>query len=139
VRISLVSGLAAGFVLVVASACGGNAATTPAPTTATGPSTAPTAAASAAGAVTCAQNLATGQQVGIAGNAFVPGTLTVASGSTVSWTNADPVNHTVTFDAGPDCGQVSSGQSVTAQFPAPGTYAYHCKIHSSMHGTVTVS
>jgi len=133
----LVSGVAAGFVLIVATACGGNSAT--AVPTGGAPTTAPTAAGTAAGAVTCAQNLAAGQQVGISGNTFLPGSLSVTSGTSVTWTNADSVNHTVTFDAGPDCGQLSTGQSVTAQFPGPGSYAYHCKIHPSMHGTVTVS
>ena len=142
-RISLVSGVAAGFVLIVATACGGNSATAVptggAPTTAPTAGASATAAASAAGAVTCAQNLAAGQQVGISGNTFLPGSLSVTAGTSVTWTNADSVNHTVTFDAGPDCGQVSTGQSVTAQFPGPGSYAYHCNIHPSMKGTVTVS
>lgn len=132
---SLVSGFAAGFVLVVATACGGSGATQAPPAT-----SAPQATQAATGAaVTCSQNLAAGQQVAISGNSFQPGTLSVSGGTSVSWTNADQVNHTVTFDAGPDCGQVSTGQSVTAQFPGPGSYAYHCKIHPSMKGTVTVS
>lgn len=141
-RTSVISGLLAGFVLVFATACGGTSATS-APATQGAPSTQAAAtqapAGATAGALTCAQNLAAGQQVGISANTFLPGTLAVTAGTSVTWTNADQVNHTVTFDAGPDCGQLSTGQSVTAQFPGPGSYPYHCKIHSSMHGTVTVS
>jgi plastocyanin len=144
VKGSLVSGLAAGFVLVVATACGGSGATqapqaTSAPQATQASATQAAASQPAAGVPTCSQNLAAGQQVGISGNTFLPGTLSVSSGTSVTWTNTDQVNHTVTFDAGPDCGQVSTGQSVTAQFPGPGSYAYHCRIHPSMHGTITVS
>jgi plastocyanin len=71
--------------------------------------------------------------------AFVPTTASVSSGGTVTWTNGDQVDHTVTFDNGPDCGHVAAGQSETVTFSAPGTYAFHCTIHPQMKGTVTVS
>jgi len=77
--------------------------------------------------------------VGIANFAFNPATSTVSAGGTVSWTNADSAAHTVTFDGGPDCGHLNTTQSVTATFPSAGTYSYHCTIHPSMKGTVTVS
>ena len=128
-RISLVSGLGVGFVLAVATACGGSSATQ-AP---------PAQASQAGGAPTCASVVGTGGQVGIAGLAFNPATTTASAGGTVTWTNADSVAHTVTFDNGPDCGQLAAGKSVTVTFPAAGTYAYHCTIHSQMKGTVTVS
>jgi plastocyanin len=63
----------------------------------------------------------------------------VGVGKTVTWTNGDTTDHTVTFDNGPDCGHVTaSGGTVTVTFPKVGTYAYHCTIHASMKGTVTV-
>jgi plastocyanin len=71
--------------------------------------------------------------------AFSPASATVSSGATVTWTNNDSTTHTVTFDSGPDCGRVAAGASVSAQFSVPGTYTYHCSIHSSMKGSVTVS
>ena len=60
-------------------------------------------------------------------------------GGSVTWTNNDSPTHTITFNDGPDCGRVDSGASVTATFAAPGTYAYHCMIHPTMKGTITVS
>jgi plastocyanin len=140
VRISVISGLGAGFVLAVATACGGSTATQapPAHTAAPGGGGAPSAAAGA-GSATCAAGVGTGQQVAIAGFKFNPTPVTASSGTTVSWTNGDTATHTVTFDNGPDCGNVAQGQSVTATFSAAGTYTYHCKIHPSMTGTVTVS
>jgi plastocyanin len=134
VRTSLLPGIAAGFILVIATACGGSAATTPPQATA---AAAPSVAGGAA--PTCATGLGTGQQVAIANFAFTPNPTTASAGGTVTWTNGDSATHTVTFDNGPDCGNLATGASVTATFPAPGTYAYHCKIHSSMHGSVTVS
>jgi plastocyanin len=76
--------------------------------------------------------------VGIANFAFTPATVSVTAGSTVTWTNADSAAHTVTFDGGPDCGQLATSSSVTATFAKAGTYSYHCTIHPTMKGTVTV-
>jgi len=134
VRISVLSGIAAGFVLAVVTACGGSSATQ-------APAASVTAPASVAPGTTpiCAAGLGTGQQVAAAATAFTPNTSSVSAGGTVTWTNGDPVTHTVTFNNGPDCGNLASAASVTVTFPAAGTYAYHCKIHPSMTGTVTVS
>ena len=71
--------------------------------------------------------------------AFAPGTMSASVGSTVSWTNGDSTAHTVTFDSGPDCGNVAPDASTTVTFPAAGTFNYHCTIHPTMKGTVTVS
>lgn len=129
-RISVLSGLGAGLLLAVVTACGGSTAT---------PAPAASAAGPGAAKPTCAAGIGTGQQVAMANIAYTPNTSAVSAGGTVSWTNGDTVTHTVTFDNGPDCGNVTVGSSITATFAAAGTYAYHCTIHSSMHGTVTVS
>ena len=129
----LLSGFAAGFMLIVVTACGGSGATSAPPSAAGGPP----AASQAAAAPSCGTG--SGQAVAIANFAFSPGTLSVSSGSKVTWTNNDSTTHTVTFDNGPDCGNVAPGAAVSATFPSAGTYAYHCKIHPSMKGTVTVS
>jgi len=77
----------------------------------------------------------------IKGFAFSPDPIAVAVGGTVTWTNNDSTAHTVTFD---DASVVSSsnldpGATFSATFPKAGSYTYHCKIHPSMQGTVTVS
>jgi len=81
--------------------------------------------------------------VTIAGIAFDPAVITVTTGSTVRWTNTDPVTHTTTSDTGSldpwDSGQLGPGGVFTRLFATPGTYHYHCAIHSfSMFGTVVV-
>jgi plastocyanin len=74
-------------------------------------------------------------------NFFSPADLSVAAGTTVTWTwAAGAVEHNVTFDDGQHSATQSSG-SFPRTFSAAGTYPYHCTIHgaAAMHGTVTVS
>ena len=75
--------------------------------------------------------------------AFDPPNITVAPGTTVTWTNNDSAPHTVTATdpAGAfDSGTLRPGQSFSFTFTQPGTtYAYYCAIHPSMTGTVTVA
>jgi plastocyanin len=142
VRKSILSGLAAGFILIVVTACGGTSATAAPPASHAAASQAAASQAAASQAVggaapTCGSS--SGQAVAIANFAFAPGSLSVSSGANVTWTNNDSTTHTVTFDNGPDCGSVAPGAAVSATFSAPGTYAYHCKIHPTMKGSVTVS
>jgi plastocyanin len=79
-----------------------------------------------------------GTAVAIADFAFNPGSASVAANGFVTWTNSDGTTHTVTFDNGPDCGNLSGGGTTTVQFTVAGSYAYHCKIHPSMKGTIVV-
>jgi len=75
--------------------------------------------------------------------AFSPQQITVSQGTTVTWTNQDSVAHTVVSDAGApgtfSSDPLSQGSSFTFTFTKPGTYTYHCSIHPSMTGTVTVT
>jgi plastocyanin len=69
--------------------------------------------------------------------AFSPKTLTVKAGTKVAVKNKDSTTHTFTADKGAfDTGDIDSGSSATVTVKKPGTYAYHCNIHSSMHGTI---
>jgi plastocyanin len=57
----------------------------------------------------------------------------------VTWTNTG-VTHTVTADKGLlDSGMFKSGETFLFTFARGGTFTYHCAIHSSMRGTVTVT
>ncbi len=77
--------------------------------------------------------------VQIANSTFSPATLTVKVGDTVTWTNQDSMGHSATADDNSfDTGVLDQGKSGTVTFSKAGTYTYHCKIHSSMHGTITV-
>jgi plastocyanin len=66
--------------------------------------------------------------------------ITVAPGADVEVQNDGKATHTVTADDGAfDAGQVAPGSTATFTAPAePGDYGYHCKIHPSMTGTLTV-
>jgi len=78
--------------------------------------------------------------VTIADFQFTPATMQVAQGTTVTWTNNGPTNHTTTADGGAwDSGVLPAGKSFSFQFNTPGTFAFHCSIHPNMKGTITVA
>jgi plastocyanin len=78
--------------------------------------------------------------VRIAGFAFAPDSLSAEVGQSVEWTNQDDAAHTVTADGGAfDSGSLAGGKEFSFAFDQAGTYAYHCNIHPSMKGTVTVA
>ena len=80
-----------------------------------------------------------GPSVSIAGFAFAPATITVPVGASITWTNSDSAGHTVTADDGSfKSGTLTTGATFKQTFAAAGTYTYHCSIHASMVGTVTV-
>ena len=79
--------------------------------------------------------------VSIQNFAFNPPNTTVAPGTTVTWVNNDQAPHTVTATnpAGAfDSGTLQPGQRFSHTFTTVGTKAYHCEIHPSMKGSVTV-
>lgn len=79
--------------------------------------------------------------IGLGTAAYGANPLTISSGITVQWTNADTMAHTVTADDGSfDSGAIPPGQTYSRTFNAPGTYPYFCTIHgkASMSGTVIV-
>ena len=66
--------------------------------------------------------------------------LTVPVGTTVVWTNNDPVQHTTTARDGDwDSDWLENSQSFSLTFPEPGAFSYLCTIHPSMTATVTVT
>jgi len=112
--------------------CGDNASsgTTIAPTT-LAPST--TTATSTVAPTTSPSN-----DVVVKGYQFPP--ITAAAGSTLNLIDADDEPHTVTSDDGTfDVGPFNPSMPATLTVPAtPGSYAFHCKIHPTMHGTLVV-
>jgi len=78
----------------------------------------------------------------MSGIAFHPGTITISSGATITWTNYDYVAHTVTATSGPaafaDSGPIAASASYSLVLTLPGTYTYKCSIHASMTGTIVV-
>jgi plastocyanin len=79
----------------------------------------------------------TSSQITIKGAAFTV-TGDVKSTDVVSVTNNDSFKHTVTSDDGVFDVTVEGGTTVSLPALNPGVYSFHCKIHSTMHGTLTV-
>jgi plastocyanin len=106
------------------------------------PVTTSTAVASATVAATvtgtpCASALT--EQVDIIDFAFAPEEMTIHVGDTINWTNTGSAPHTSTSDSAMwDSGSLSTGDEFSFTFNAPGTYTYHCEIHTAMTGTITV-
>jgi len=109
----------------------------------------PFAAAAVLASVAAGALAATGS-VPITKFAYQPSVITVAVGSTVTWTNDDPAPHSVTADNGsfdsspgcsPDTTQPCLAQRATFShtFGVAGTFTYHCAVHSFMHGTIAVT
>jgi plastocyanin len=73
--------------------------------------------------------------------AFAPATITVPVGTQVVWTNKQAgVPHTTTSDTGVwDSGILNTGATFSFTFKEAGTFAYHCNVHPTMHGTVVVT
>ncbi len=75
-------------------------------------------------------------------NAFDPSPFTVslAAGGVVKWGNDDGETHTVTADnVSFNSGNIGSGNTFSHTFTTVGAVTYHCSIHPTMVGTITVN
>jgi plastocyanin len=119
-------------VLMFAVACGsGDSSPSTAPSPMPSPTPTPGGPSSSVGIPAGAASL---------GNrAYTPDDLSVAVGTTVTWTNTDSISHTSTSDAtGWNSGIVAPGGQFSFAFQTAGTFPYHCTIHPGMVGAVTV-
>lgn len=97
------------------------------------------AAIAGAGAAQAQTPAAKSATVNIDNFAFTPAVLTIAAGTTVTWTNRDDIPHTVTeknlafrskaFD---------SGEQFSHTFDQPGEIDYFCSLHPHMTGKIVV-
>ena len=70
---------------------------------------------------------------------FLPATLNIRKGDSVTWTNKDGTRHTATSDDGVfDSGLLSNGQNFKYQFNEVGTFSYHCTPHPYMKAKIIV-
>jgi plastocyanin len=89
--------------------------------------------------VAAAEAAGTLQRAGMRNMAFAPARIEIAAGTTVAWTNNDPLAHTVTAaDRSFDSGLIQPGQTWAHTFTAPGTYDFSCTPHPFMKGVVIV-
>jgi plastocyanin len=85
--------------------------------------------------------------VDIRDTSYQPSELTITTGDSVTWTNFDSTAHSVTsddgsFDSSPSCvaglNCMNGGASFPHTFNSAGRFTYHCRVHDTMHGTITV-
>jgi plastocyanin len=72
---------------------------------------------------------------------FTPECFAAKSASSITIENQDTVIHTFTIDGTQVDVTIAAGDTFNGESAGldPGTYAFHCKIHASMKGTVIVS
>lgn len=70
-------------------------------------------------------------------NGFVPASLTIKKGMTVTWTNRDTVVHSV-VGSGFNSGDIKPGDSYTKQFNTVGAFDYKDNINPAMQGSINV-
>jgi len=77
---------------------------------------------------------------------FLPVSATISTGTPIRWDNPTPTEHTITHDncvSGDPCafdsGMMQPNEQYTLPGLPPGRYAYHCRIHPIMRGTLTVT
>ena len=91
--------------------------------------------------IAVAQDKASTVEIKIDNFSFGPASLTVAVGTTVTWTNRDDIPHTVvsTDDAKTFKSKVlDTDEKFSFTFSKAGTYPYFCSIHPKMTGKVIV-
>lgn len=84
--------------------------------------------------------------VTVTSSGYEPGTITVAPGTQIVWTNKSGVDVTVSSDEHPthllwpflNLGRFADGSSVSVIFEKTGKYTYHNHLNSSQKGTVIV-
>ena len=71
--------------------------------------------------------------------AYTNNRIEITVGTTVQWTNNDPMPHTVTAtDRSFDSGIIAAGKSWQYTFTKAGTYNFYCMPHPFMKGVVVV-
>ena len=94
-----------------------------------------------ASAVICLAGMAHAADIkaDIQGMSFSPATITVSVGDTITFTNRDGAPHTATAaDGSFTTATLRKGKSETVAFDSAGTFAFFCKIHPGMKGTIVV-
>ena len=81
----------------------------------------------------------TSAEVKVDNFSFGPASLTVAVGTTVTWTNRDDIPHTVvSTDKVFKSKVLDTDEKFSFTFDKAGTYPYFCSVHPKMTGSVVV-
>lgn len=93
----------------------------------------------AATLVVAAASGAATQTVQIVKSGFTPASATISSGDTVTWKNADSVDHQVVANDGSFASPVlKPGESFSETYSKAGTFRYHDALATTRKGTITV-
>src|SRR5262245_22654119 len=128
-RLAVISAL-----LALAVGCSGYSPPTPptSPSPSPSPSPAPTADSGSSVVIPVGAEF-------LEDRAFVPDSLDVSVGTTVTWINSDSTSHTSTSDVTAwNSGTLPPGGRFSFAFQTAGTFRYHCAIHPGMVGTISV-
>src|SRR5262245_36690429 len=99
-----------------------------------------TAACALAGAGFALAGLTANKTVLIKSTGFTPKAVTITGGDTVTWRNADTVNHQVVANNGAFAsGSIAPNRIYAKRLDTPGTYGYHDALHPTLKGTVKVT
>jgi plastocyanin len=80
------------------------------------------------------------QSITIKNFAFSPSPMNAKVGATITITNNDTTDHTVTDTGGTfDTGHIAPGTFKTIRLNTAGSYSYHCNIHQFMKGFIQVN
>ena len=107
---------------------------------------APVSTASASQAATTGAMMKEEPMVKISSTGYMPNTITIKIGQSVTWENTDSANHTVSSDPHPthtlypflNLSIIKPGSTKSATFEKVGKYTYHDHLNPSNVGTVTV-
>jgi plastocyanin len=129
---SITRGIAAFAVSLLLAACSGSGG---------GGSTQPAATSGGGGAAPCADSTGTTTvETTVADFKWAP--VTAKVGDVITWTNSDSAPHQVGLDDN-SCAMSKSiaggGGKASLVFSKAGTFPFHCTIHSSMKGTITIT
>ena len=79
--------------------------------------------------------------VTIKNGVYSPNPVSVKVGQSVNWLNSDSIAHTATDPGVFDTGSIAptSAADVPVPFNTPGTYNYHCTLHTNESATIVVT
>jgi plastocyanin len=132
---SLIRGLLTLSTALALAACSGGGTATSAPGTTSGP-------VATSAAAPCADSTGTTTVDATVVNFQWSQPINAKVGDVITWTNNDTASHKVGLDDG-SCAMSAAiaggGGKQSLVFTKAGTYAFHCTIHPSMKGTITIS
>ena len=106
-----------------------------------GGGTATTAPGGGGGSAPCTDSTGTTTVSATVANNTWSQPVTAKVGDVITWSNSDSVPHKVALDDG-SCAMganIAGGSSKSLVFSKAGTFPFHCSVHPSMKGTITIS